>query len=108
MMSGSKGQIGSLDRKRINDALDKQLEKSSPSTSRGINCKEKDRFSVPSFKQADHRSAGLSKNKCSDGELLSLTFLWRFNFLWQLKMVFFAKFLKAFVFGPSCDFEQLW
>ncbi|KAL0913805.1 hypothetical protein M5K25_017294 [Dendrobium thyrsiflorum] len=70
VMSGSRGEIGSLDRKRINDALDKQLEKSSPSTSRGVNGKEKDRFSVPSFggKQADLRSAGLSKNKCSDEE----------------------------------------
>ncbi|KAI0500689.1 hypothetical protein KFK09_018905 [Dendrobium nobile] len=70
VMSGSRGEIGSLDRKRINDALDKQLEKSSPSTSRGLNGKEKDRFSVPSFggKQADLRSAGLSKNKCSDEE----------------------------------------
>lgn len=62
-----------FDRKRINDALDKHLEKSSPSTSRA---KEKERLSVPSTsagksQQLDHRdsrsAASLSKNKCSDG-----------------------------------------
>ncbi|CAI0548359.1 unnamed protein product [Linum tenue] len=36
---------GPVDRKRINDALDKHLQKSSPSTSRG---KDKERLSVPS------------------------------------------------------------
>lgn len=58
-----------IDRKRINDALDKHLEKSSPSTSRALNNK-----SVPSTStgksQLDHRdarTASLSKNKCSDG-----------------------------------------
>uniref|UniRef100_A0A2N9J3R6 Casein kinase II subunit beta n=1 Tax=Fagus sylvatica TaxID=28930 RepID=A0A2N9J3R6_FAGSY len=73
---------GPLDRKRIiNDALDKHLEKSSPSTSRvgGLNSssKDKERLSVPSTstgksqQQLDHRdsrSASLSKNKCSDEE----------------------------------------
>ncbi|CAI0446055.1 unnamed protein product [Linum tenue] len=39
---------GPLDRKRINDALDKHLEKSSPSTSRALNSKDKERLSVPS------------------------------------------------------------
>ncbi|XP_068330454.1 putative casein kinase II subunit beta-4 isoform X2 [Pyrus communis] len=40
---------GSLDRKRINDALDKHLEKSTPSTSRALaNSKDKERLSVPS------------------------------------------------------------
>ena len=75
---------GPLDRKRINDALDKHLEKSSPSTSRGLNnsSKDKERLSVPSTStgkslqhhqqqldhhRADSRSASLSKNKCSDG-----------------------------------------
>lgn len=69
-MSAAKAEIGTLDRKRINDALDKHLEKSSPSTSRGVNGKEKERPSVPSTsagKQHDH-PAGLSKNKCSDDE----------------------------------------
>ena len=72
-----------LDRKRINDALDKHLEKSSPSTSRGLNnsSKDKERLSVPSTStgkssqhqqhldhhRADSRAASLSKNKCSDG-----------------------------------------
>ncbi|KAI5564178.1 hypothetical protein BDE02_14G042000 [Populus trichocarpa] len=75
---------GQLDRKRINDALDKHLEKSSPSTSRGLNnsSKDKERLSVPSTStgkssqhqqhlehhRADSRSASLSKNKCSDEE----------------------------------------
>ncbi|CAI0539710.1 unnamed protein product [Linum tenue] len=63
-----------LDRKRINDALDKHLEKSSPSTSRALNSKDKERLSVPSTSagksQLDHRdsrAASLSENKCSDG-----------------------------------------
>ncbi|CAN1248681.1 Putative casein kinase II subunit beta-4 [Linum perenne] len=51
---------GTLDRKRINDALDKHLEKSSPSTSRGLSSKDKDRLSS--------RTASLSKSKCSDAE----------------------------------------
>ncbi|KAJ6971963.1 hypothetical protein NC653_032499 [Populus alba x Populus x berolinensis] len=75
---------GPLDRKRINDALDKHLEKSSPSTSRGLinSSKDKERLSVPSTStgkssqhqqhlehhRADSRSASLSKNKCSDEE----------------------------------------
>ncbi|KAG6786615.1 hypothetical protein POTOM_008222 [Populus tomentosa] len=80
---------GPLDRKRINDALDKHLEKSSPSTSRGLNnsSKDKERLSVPSTStgkslqhhqqqldhhRADSRSAPLSKNKCSDGILCSV------------------------------------
>lgn len=79
----SKSEIvgGPLDRKRINDALDKHLEKSSPSTSRALSSKDKERLSVPSTStgksQLDHRdsrsaaaaaaAASLSKNKCSDG-----------------------------------------
>ncbi|MCL7032842.1 hypothetical protein MKW94_028395 [Papaver nudicaule] len=77
---GSKSEIASLDRKRINDALDKHLEKSSPSTSKGGGAgKDKDnRLSIPStssLKQQqqhpdhrDSRSASLSKNKVSDAE----------------------------------------
>ncbi|CAN1146073.1 Putative casein kinase II subunit beta-4 [Linum perenne] len=67
---------GPLDRKRINDALDKHLEKSSPSTSRALSSKDRDRLSVPSTSagksQFDHhrdsRPPSLSKNKCSDEE----------------------------------------
>ncbi|KVI00548.1 putative casein kinase II subunit beta-4 isoform X1 [Cynara cardunculus var. scolymus] len=80
------GGAGSLDRKRINDALDKHLEKtSSPSTSRvlNINNKEKDKLSMPSTSTAgggksfhqdlprDNRSSSTittTKNKCSDEE----------------------------------------
>ncbi|MBA0879744.1 hypothetical protein Goshw_025822 [Gossypium schwendimanii] len=68
---------GPFDRKRLNDVLDKHLEKSSPSTSRGFNRKDKERSSVPSTStgksQLDHRdsrSAPLSKAKC-DGHRLS-------------------------------------
>ncbi|GFY92042.1 casein kinase II beta chain 1 [Actinidia rufa] len=64
---------GTLDRKRINDALDKHLEKSSPSTSRNI--KNRERVAMPSTsagksqQQLDHRDTALpSKNKCSDEE----------------------------------------
>ncbi|CAN1146061.1 Casein kinase II subunit beta-1 [Linum perenne] len=66
---------GTLDRKRINDALDKHLEKSSPSTSRGLSSKDKDRLSVPpnstgklQLNHHDSRTASLSKSKCSDEE----------------------------------------
>ncbi|CAL9077828.1 unnamed protein product [Musa hybrid cultivar] len=67
--SGSKAEIGAVDRKRINDVLDKHLEKSPPSASRGLNSKEKDRMLVPSTssgKQPEPRS--LLKSKCSDEE----------------------------------------
>ncbi|CAL9101646.1 unnamed protein product [Musa acuminata var. zebrina] len=70
---GSKVEIGAADRKRINDALDRHLERSSPSTSRGLNGKEKGRLSMPSVnsgKQPEHRT--LSKSKLSDGKFLFL------------------------------------
>lgn len=71
---GSKSEVvvGPVDRKRINDALDKQLERSSPSTSRTtINGKD---MSVllgkhPADHQRDSRSASLSKNHASDGKI---------------------------------------
>ncbi|CAL5345449.1 unnamed protein product [Camellia sinensis] len=54
-----------LDRKRMNDALDKQLQKSSPLTSRGLNSnnnsKDKERVSLPS-------TCTSAKNKGSDEE----------------------------------------
>ncbi|GMH00647.1 hypothetical protein Nepgr_002486 [Nepenthes gracilis] len=72
-----KSEIGALDRKRVNDVLDKHLEKMSPSTSKAFNPKDKDaRFSTPSTSAGrmpvdhrDSRSGGhsLSKdNKHSD------------------------------------------
>ncbi|CAN4096728.1 unnamed protein product [Withania somnifera] len=68
---GGGGGGGPLDRKRINDALDKQLEKLSPSTSRSLKDK-----TVPSTSTAGGGAAGKShfdhhntnKNKCSDEE----------------------------------------
>lgn len=68
---GGGGGGGPLDRKRINDALDKHLEKLSPSTSRTLKDK-----TVPSTSAGggagaggkshfDHRNT--NKNKCSDG-----------------------------------------
>ncbi|CAL9091052.1 unnamed protein product [Musa textilis] len=66
---GSKVEIGAADRKRINDALDRHLDRSSPSTSRGLNGKDKGRLSMPSVnsgKQPEHRT--LSKSKLSDEE----------------------------------------
>ncbi|KAJ9558453.1 hypothetical protein OSB04_013067 [Centaurea solstitialis] len=86
---GSSEMVGgggaSLDRKRINDALDKHLEKtSSPSTSRVLNInnnKEKEKLAMPSTSTAaggggksfhqDNRSSSTittTKNKCSDEE----------------------------------------
>ncbi|KAK9058251.1 hypothetical protein SSX86_023091 [Deinandra increscens subsp. villosa] len=77
-----RGGAGSLDRKRINDALDKHLEKtSSPSTSRVLNIhnKEKEKFSMPStstgggksfHQDLNRKSATIdaTKNKGSDEE----------------------------------------
>lgn len=67
---GSKAEVASVDRKRINDVLDKQLERSSPSTSRTING-GKDRSSSSSLltvkDHRDPRSNTLSKN-ASDEE----------------------------------------
>lgn len=75
---GSKAEMGAVDRKRINDALDKHLERSSPSTSKGLNSKDKDRLSAQSIisstggkqpsDQRDSRAVSLSKNRCSDDE----------------------------------------
>ncbi|KAI3410246.1 Casein kinase II subunit beta (CK II beta) [Psidium guajava] len=71
---GGSSKSEAVDRRRIiNDALDKQLEKSSPSTSRS---RDKERIAVPSTSTGkshlDHRESGpaasLSKSKCSDEE----------------------------------------
>ncbi|KAI8545521.1 hypothetical protein RHMOL_Rhmol07G0046200 [Rhododendron molle] len=65
---------GPLDRKRINDALDKHLEKSSPSNStRGLlSTKDKERIvSMPSTSSGKSQPVDRSlpsKNKCSDEE----------------------------------------
>jgi hypothetical protein len=68
----SKGEVtGILDRKRINEALDKHLEKSSPSTSRGFNGKDKDRLVVPST-SSGKQSQDPRKNKASDGGIILL------------------------------------
>ncbi|KAK6918677.1 Casein kinase II, regulatory subunit, partial [Dillenia turbinata] len=71
----SKSEMAHVDRKRINDALDKHLEKSSPSTSKalslGLNAnttKDKDRLSVPSTSAGKPSSSSFSKTKCSDEE----------------------------------------
>ncbi|KAI7981714.1 putative casein kinase II subunit beta-4 [Camellia lanceoleosa] len=77
---GSRSEMGPVDRKRINDALDKHLERSSPSTSRSFNAKDKDRLSAqsiltvakPTPDHRDSRSASLPENKGSDGDSLSL------------------------------------
>ncbi|MBA0735936.1 hypothetical protein Gogos_019737, partial [Gossypium gossypioides] len=69
---GSKGEVGSVDRKRINEALDKQLERSSPSTSRAINGKDKSSQSLqmgkhPPDHYRDSCSASLPKANASGG-----------------------------------------
>ncbi|PKI53531.1 hypothetical protein CRG98_026076 [Punica granatum] len=67
---GSKSEVGVVDRKqRINDALDKHLERSSPSTSRVINGKDKSAHSVLLGKApSDHRDSARLKTNCSDEE----------------------------------------
>ncbi|XP_042435205.1 putative casein kinase II subunit beta-4 [Zingiber officinale] len=68
--NGSKLETGHLDWKRINDALDKHLEKSSPSTSRGMIGKDRDRLTVPSSASGNHpEQRSLTKHKTSDEEL---------------------------------------
>ncbi|PIA50326.1 hypothetical protein AQUCO_01300815v1 [Aquilegia coerulea] len=83
--SNPKSEIASIDRRKINDALDKKLEKSLPSTSKGSSSyyinKDKSsntRLSVPSpnstgssklvpdIREKDTRSNSLSKNKSSE------------------------------------------
>ena len=67
---GSRLEMGNVDRKRINDALDKHLERSSPSTSRAFNGKDKLSIFPGGKPPADHRdshSASLAENKRSDG-----------------------------------------
>nr|GLL40779.1 uncharacterized protein LOC109182567 [Ipomoea trifida] len=66
---------GPLDRKRINDALDKHLEKSSPSTSRALKDKSVSNATGKSLllqqqQLLDARSSSTltTKNKCSDDE----------------------------------------
>ncbi|GLT34674.1 hypothetical protein SLA2020_091770 [Shorea laevis] len=71
-LGGSKAEVGTVDRKRINEALDKQLERSSPSTSRAINGKDKSVHSILAGKlppdHRDSRSASLPKATASDEE----------------------------------------
>ena len=63
-VAGSKAEVGSVDRKRINDALDKQLERSSPSTSRAVAINDRDKTSQSVLmgktppEQRDSRSDG--------------------------------------------------
>ncbi|CAK9143883.1 unnamed protein product [Ilex paraguariensis] len=66
---GSKSEMGQVDRKRINEALDKHLERSSPSTSKGMNGKAiLTGKSKPAPDPRDSRSASLVDKKCSDAE----------------------------------------
>lgn len=51
-----------LDRKRIDDALDKHLEKSSPSASKGGNVRDKDLLSIPSTSSGRRTGGGDSKD----------------------------------------------
>ena len=121
----SKSEIvgGPLDRKRINDALDKHLEKSSPSTSKGLSSKDKERLSVPSTSagksQLDHRdtrAASLPKNKCSDGQCFFFFFFFfptillfecdKGWFLWWIVDVMFG--FGWFCGVPRCRGVNLW
>ncbi|KAL8144136.1 hypothetical protein V2J09_017168 [Rumex salicifolius] len=68
----SRSEVGAFDRKRINDVLDKRLERTLPSTSRGFSSKDKDRRlptpSVSAGRMPTHgRDIAPAKNKeCSD------------------------------------------
>ncbi|PSR91675.1 Casein kinase II subunit beta-4 [Actinidia chinensis var. chinensis] len=67
---GSRSEMGNVDRKRINDALDKHLERSSPSTSRAFSGKDKQSIFPGGKPPADHRDSqsSLAENKRSDEE----------------------------------------
>lgn len=67
-MYKDRGASGPIDRKRINEALDKHLERSSPSTSKGVNGKEKDRPSTSTGKHLDHRSVSAPKNDAQESD----------------------------------------
>ncbi|KAK4258106.1 hypothetical protein QN277_007599 [Acacia crassicarpa] len=70
---GSKSEVGSVDRKRINDVLDKQLKRSSLSTSRAS--RAKDRLSeqllfpskLPSNSRDSHIASILKNSNPSHG-----------------------------------------
>lgn len=64
---GSRPEMGQVDRKRINAALDKHLERSSPSTSRALIGKEKDRSSAQSMSTGGKPPPDLAETKRSDG-----------------------------------------
>ncbi|KAH7692806.1 Casein kinase II regulatory subunit protein [Dioscorea alata] len=72
-VNGSKPEPSALDRKRINNVLDRHLERASSSTSKGLNGKEKERLPLTlssAGKRPDNRDQRppLSKNKCSEDE----------------------------------------
>ncbi|KAG6476535.1 hypothetical protein ZIOFF_065777 [Zingiber officinale] len=80
--NGSKLETGHLDWKRINDALDKHLEKSSPSTSRGMIGKDRGRLTVPSSSSGNHpEQRSLTKHKTSDGKVPTFGIV-----LWYLRI----------------------
>lgn len=106
-----------LDRKRINDALDKHLEKSSPSTSRN----KGSAVAVPSTSAAagkhvdprDTRSSSAltaSKNKLSDGALFVSLFLIFFFFLVVCVLFYNREILVAasFRFCVRCLITMYW
>ncbi|KAJ8768384.1 hypothetical protein K2173_021537 [Erythroxylum novogranatense] len=67
-LGGSKTEVGSFDRKRINDSLDKHLVRSSPSTSRAVNSKALSAHTGKQ-RQLDHKDHPISKNNnASDDE----------------------------------------
>lgn len=96
----SKLDVTPIDRKRINDALDKQLERSSPSTSRTVINGKDNKPSAPQSllmpkplsDQRDSRSASLSKTNCSGGFFFSSLFM---------GFVYFSRF---FISGLLFDF----
>lgn len=77
-MYRDRGGVGSksVDRKRINEVLDKQLELSSSAASRGLSRKERERLAAQSMvsgnksrpDQRDSRAVPPSQEKCSDEE----------------------------------------
>lgn len=100
-VGGSKSEFaGSVDRKRINDALDKQLERSSLSTSRAtINGKD---LSVLMGKHPDHhRDAGAasqSKNNASDGIFFAFCL---YAYTSQKRNIFFLFIIRVLFLGLS-------
>lgn len=102
-IGGSKSEVGPVARKRINDALDKHLERSSPSTSRTINGKEFSSQSLLMGKQPSDHKDPLSKNNASDGIFFFTIFFTRIFCVFLALYIYFSR-INIYLFVGLNDF----